>query len=665
MRKLLSLIFWTAGPGMCLAGPLDLLVKRIAPGNEKHFQFVLEPGKNKRNYFEISSYKERIRIKGNSYVSMASGLDWYLKNYCGVSYIHSDSTLQLPKVLPIPQERTYKETHLQIGYTGYDAWQRLFWNWEDWEKEIDRMALSGINVCPVWTGRESVWKEFLSEYNMSEQEINRYLFGTEQAPKSWIKGQENLQKKIVKRMQNLGMYPVYPAFAGTVPENLTKRENHIITIPAHTAENISRKETIISTEDPIFAKMAKKWYDSYENIYGTTAFYQGSTNGQDFPSDIQECLLKSLPDANWIISANTEIPQKTKTEGIDKQKAVLLYSANDGSWKNQEETKVIPWIWTWHETSADKNLTISLHEALNQPEQASNHPETASKIQGIGTWTPYIQTNPLSYSLINNRRWQPEMISLQEEIEQILKIRYGHCNTKILQAWIRLTDLDQGYDPNCSFLCRKPAMNLLDQTADSISKQAAYSQQISEILTDLLSIKDHCSKNKNYRNDLIRITAMLLEQKSCALYLKIENDFAERNMSSLTQHQKDFMHLIHLADSLRSYNPDLCWGHWVKQADENQKSKETGGVIWYKSLLRQQEQISGQVPALSGILAEFCAPRWELFFNWMNRKISLGQIAAPQYQGLDDAWYQQSENETAIVESSSDIYQIITESMNL
>lgn len=665
MKKILPLILWSAAPGLCLAGPIDLLVSRIAPGKEKHFQFVLEPGKNKRNYFEISTNKERIRIKGNSYISMASGLDWYLRNYCGVSYLHCDSTLQLPEVLPMPQERTYKETYLQIGYTGYDAWQRQFWNWQDWEKEIDRMALSGINVCPVWTGTGSVWKEFLSEYNMSEEDINRYLFGTEQTFKSWFKGQESLQKKIVRRMQNLGMCPVYPAFTGTVPEAMIQGRNHIITLPAYTAENISKKETIISTEDPIFSKMAAKWYDCYENIYGTTPFYLGSTNGQEYPSDIQKCLLKSVPEANWIISVDAGSSRKTNTGEIDKQKAVLLYPANYDTWKSMEETKAIPWIWTWHETSTDKNLTISLHEALNQPEQASNNPETASKIQGIGTQTSCTQTNPVSYSLTNNRRWQPEVISLTEEIEQILKIRYGHCNTKAVQAWIQLTDLDQGYDPNRSFLCQKPMMNLIDQKSDSISGQGERGKQISDVLTDLLSIKEHCSKNRNYQNDLIRITAMLLEQKSRILYLQIENDFAERNTTQLTQHQKDFMRLIHLADSLRSYDPALCWSHWMKQADKNQKGKETGGVTWYKSLIRRQEQICGQVPALSGILSEFCAPRWELFFNWMSRKMRPGQIAAPQYQGLDDAWYQQTESEPNAAPTPSDIYQIIIDSINL
>lgn len=665
MRKILSLILWTAVPGMCLAGPLDLLVKRIAPGKEKHFQFVLEPGKNKRNYFEISANKERIRIKGNSYISVASGLDWYLKNYCGVSYANCDSILQLPDVLPMPQERTYKETYMQIGYTGYDAWQRLFWNWQDWEKEIDRMALSGINVCPVWTGTESVWKEFLSSYNLSDQEINQYLFGTEQAPKSWIKRQENLQKKIIKRMQNLGMCPVYPAFTGTVPETITKGKTNIITLPANTTENISRKEIIISTEDPVFSKMAQKWYGSYEKIYGTTPFYQGSTNGQEFPSDIQKCLLKSVPEANWIIPVDQYIQANTDLRDIDKEKAVLLYSESQTDWKTMNATKLMPWIWTWNATTTPSNPVLSLHKALSQPEQASNNPETASLIQGIGTQTSCSQTSPLSYYLIKNRRWQPEVISLQEETEQFLKMRYGYSTPSAVQAWMRLTDLDQGYEPNQSFLCQKPMMNLIDQTADSITNSSQCSKQISEILTDLLAIQEHCTDNKNYQRDLIRITAMLLEQKSRVLYLQIENDFAERNATQLTQHQKDFMRLIHLADTLRSYDPTLCWSHWMKQADKNQKGKETGGIIWYKSLIRRQEQISGQVPALSGILSEFCAPRWELFFNWMNRKMRPGQIAAPQYQGLDDAWYQQAESESKAVPAPSGIYQIIIDSINL
>lgn len=663
MRKLLSLILWTIGPGMCLAGPIDLLVRRIAPGKEKHFQFVLEAGKNKRNYFEVSTNKERIRIKGNSYISIASGLDWYLKNYCGVSYTSCDSTLQLPEVLPMPQERTYKETYMLMGYTGYDAWQRMFWNWQDWEKEIDRMALSGINVCPVWTGMESVWIEFLSEHHLNNKEIYQYLFDTEHMPQGWKKGQENLQKKIIGRMQNLGISPVYPAFTGTVPQAITEGKNNIITVSDYTAENISRKETTISTDDPLFSKMAKKWYNCYEKIYGTVPFYWGSTCGQDFPADILSCLLKSNPEANWIIPTDHYIQKGIRTEGLDKQKTVLLYPEGNASWKNIDATKAIPWIWTWDEGSENQETSISLYEALNQPEQASNNPETASQIQGIGTQTSCSQMSSLPYFLIHNRRWLPEVISLQEEIEEFLKMHYGYSDSTTVNAWIRLSKLDRGYDPNQSFICQKPAMNLLETTESSLKTDLERCKQISDVLTDLLKLKEHCSKNGNYHRDLIRITAMLLEQKSQYLYQLIEQDFQEQNTTLLTQHQQDFLNLIDRSDSLRCFTPSLCWQHWIKQADSNQKGKDTGDVLWYKSLLRKQEQTSGKVPAWSGILSEYCAPRWKLFFNWMNRKQQRIQVAPPQYQGLENEWYQQTESHSQALESPEELYQIISSSL--
>ena len=39
---------------------------------------------------------------------------------------------------------------------------------------------------------------------------------------SWHANQLALQHKIVARMQELGMTPVFPAFAGHVPENFTR-----------------------------------------------------------------------------------------------------------------------------------------------------------------------------------------------------------------------------------------------------------------------------------------------------------------------------------------------------------------------------------------------------------------------------------------------------------
>lgn len=35
----------------------------------------------------------------------------------------------------------------------------VWWDWERWEKEIDWMALQGINLPLAFTGQESIWQK--------------------------------------------------------------------------------------------------------------------------------------------------------------------------------------------------------------------------------------------------------------------------------------------------------------------------------------------------------------------------------------------------------------------------------------------------------------------------------------------------------------------------
>ena len=35
----------------------------------------------------------------------------------------------------------------------------VWWDWERWQKEIDWMALQGINLPLAFTGQESIWQK--------------------------------------------------------------------------------------------------------------------------------------------------------------------------------------------------------------------------------------------------------------------------------------------------------------------------------------------------------------------------------------------------------------------------------------------------------------------------------------------------------------------------
>ena len=52
-----------------------------------------------------------------------------------------------------------------------------FWDWERWEKEIDWMALHGVNLPLAITGTETVWYNVLQKLGYNKTEINEFISG--------------------------------------------------------------------------------------------------------------------------------------------------------------------------------------------------------------------------------------------------------------------------------------------------------------------------------------------------------------------------------------------------------------------------------------------------------------------------------------------------------
>jgi alpha-N-acetylglucosaminidase len=98
-----------------------------------------------------------------------------------------------------------------------------WWDWKRWEKEIDWMALHGINMPLAITGEEYTWYEVYKEMGFSDDDLKGFSqdlrifhgFGWEiltagvgVLPLSWMKSHHELQKKIIQRERALGMKPV-------------------------------------------------------------------------------------------------------------------------------------------------------------------------------------------------------------------------------------------------------------------------------------------------------------------------------------------------------------------------------------------------------------------------------------------------------------------------
>ena len=87
MKKLLLILFTIHCSLFTLANPVDELLERIDKGASAKFKTQLV--KSNKDFFELDQQGTKVVVRGNTWVNIASGVNWYLKYYAG---IHLSST---------------------------------------------------------------------------------------------------------------------------------------------------------------------------------------------------------------------------------------------------------------------------------------------------------------------------------------------------------------------------------------------------------------------------------------------------------------------------------------------------------------------------------------------------------------------------------------------
>nr|CAN83148.1 hypothetical protein VITISV_031934 [Vitis vinifera] len=242
-----------APPSVQIAAAYGVL-HRLLPSHSSSFEFgiVSKEQCGGDSCFMISNHPSssghgapEILITGVTGVEIMAGLHWYLKYWCG-SHISWDKTggaqlLSVPDSGSFPHvqeagiliQRPIPWNYYQNAVTS--SYTFAWWDWKRWEKEIDWMALQGINLPLAFTGQEAIWQKVFRNFNISHLDLKDFFGGPAflswsrmgnlhgwggPLPQSWLDQQLLLQKKILARMYELGMTPVLPAFSGNVPAAL-------------------------------------------------------------------------------------------------------------------------------------------------------------------------------------------------------------------------------------------------------------------------------------------------------------------------------------------------------------------------------------------------------------------------------------------------------------
>ena len=114
MKKLILLLLALFATYPLFANPADDLIERIDKGASRKFKTQLV--KADRDFFELDQDGSRVVVRGNTWVNIATGVNWYLKYHAGIHLSWNGMKTRLPDKLPPITHKERHETDLALRY---------------------------------------------------------------------------------------------------------------------------------------------------------------------------------------------------------------------------------------------------------------------------------------------------------------------------------------------------------------------------------------------------------------------------------------------------------------------------------------------------------------------------------------------------------------------
>ena len=488
------------------ANPVDDLLERIDKGASAKFKTQLV--KSDKDFFELDQQGQKVVVRGNTWVNIASGINWYLKYHAGIHLSWNQMQAKLPAVLPAIKAKERHETDLTLRYDfNYCtfSYSMAFWDWKRWEQEIDWMALHGVNLPLAIVGEECVWRNMLLKLGYTEEEVGRFIAGPAflawwemnnlegwggPLPLSWYSRQEKLQKQILARMRQLGMHPVLPGYSGMVPHDAKARLG-LNVADAGLWNGFQRPANLLPT-DPRFAEIAKLYFDELTKLFGKADYYSMDPfheSNDDASIDYAkagEAMMQAMkrvnPKAVWVIQGWTENPRPQMVDDMKAGDLLVLDLFSEcrpmfgipSIWKRDEGYKQHHWLFCLLENFG---ANVGLHGRMDQ--LLDNFYSEKKACKGIGFTMEGSENNPIMFELMSELPWRPEKFKKEDWVRQYVKARYGVDDPLIERAWLLLArtiyncpagNNQQG--PHESIFCGRPSLNNFQ--ASSWSKMKNY-----------------------------------------------------------------------------------------------------------------------------------------------------------------------------------------------
>jgi alpha-N-acetylglucosaminidase len=623
--------------------------------------------------YEIEAPGGIVHIAGSNAVAICRGAYNYLRQQCGAMITWSGSHLNLPAPLPALAKTQVRCPYRHVQYLnpctyGYTM---AFWDWARWERELDWMALHGINMPLAMEGQEWVWQQVWRSFGLEQSELDEFSTGPAHLPwhrmgninnfngplpQHWIDQRRLLQRKILDRMRALGMEPVAPAFAGFVPQGFLRVHPEaesftLLWLPKEFPAIPRSTRTFIlhPRQEEFYREIGRRFIEAYKAEYGEVAYYLADTFNElsvpvsedhryedleRFGRTVYAGIQAGDPNGTWVMQGWLFVYDpfwdarsvEALLRGVPNERMLIIDYANDltpglrdkylpGPWKRDEAFFGKQWInGMAHTFGGNNNVKGNLALIASEPAEVLASPKKGNLV-GWGMCPEGIETNEVVYELMTDAGWQPDAIDLAVWIPNYCRARYGECPPAIEQAWTLL--LRSAYSAH--IWMTKQAWQgepSLSPTAASVDAGPVFAQATALFF----SCAEALGTGQLYRNDLIEFAAQTAGGYVDAQLALATQAIRSKELATAKLHAAHALTMLGQMDALMNLRADRRLETWVNAARAHAAS--SAEAAFYDENARRLITTWGW-PELSdyasrvwsGLIRDYYAARWQAWFE--------------------------------------------------
>lgn len=646
----------------------NLISRTLGEDYVDFFEINITPDDRGNDYFRLFSNDGKIVIEGNNSNSLAMALNYYFEYYLNQTFSRFDNE-KLKVVLPMPIVKEVVDKNIDLKYRynyNYVAYgyTMAYWDFEDWQREIDWMALNGFNIALNLVGYEEVIRRFLNEFGFSFSEIVEYLttpvylpwmymgnisrIGGELTPK-WFEDRSKLTIEIHNRMNELGIAPVHQIYTGQFPFN----EKLKFDILQGGYWSKIKGSDRLSFENSDYELLSKVFYEKQREVMGPSMYFSGDLfheGSNSYGYNVQNVVNKILNnlkinegnDSIWIMQSWGHSPSSEIINNIDRSNLLILdlHSQLNVRWTGNSKFNGVVWDLKEFNNSnwifgildnfgGRSGLYGHFQHTINEFYNAKSN---AEYLLGIGSTPEALGYNDFIDELVTELIFK-DKINIDEFVERYIVNRYGMYDKKIIDGFYIL--LDTVYNPvtdvyhegaSESIINARPSFDVKSSSKwGKIHKN--YNSDILEKSLELyFSVYDRFKDNKFYINDLTEISSEVINNLIYDYYNDMISAYEKNDTHELLNIRDKFLYLINLRANILYYNDKKSLSKIIDKVqnfdyddyfkDTLKYNKKTILTTWYDKLVSEDDGLRdyGNTDFYE-LVGNLYYNRWKRFFD--------------------------------------------------